>query len=1025
MKLKFTVPILLLIWAFSFQLYGQADLVKGTVRSTEGDPLIGANVLVVGTQTGTVTDLDGRYEIKASKGDVLLFTYVGFEDKEFKVGNNALIDVVLGIGVSLDEVVVTALGITREKKALAYAVDQINADEIARSGQTNIVSALQGKVAGVQIQNTSGAPGAGTDILIRGVTSLDPNRSNRPLYIIDGIEISDNTNVLPVTPSAGSNAVSSSTQAAVSNRAVDINPEDIESLTVLKGAQATALYGIRAANGVILITTKKGKTGKPQIDVHYGQGWENVNKVPLVQMDFIDGHYNTSLPRSGYVWDMWGAKVFADEGNPIRDIYSEFFQTGSVRNYGASVSTGSEKFTFRLSADRYDHEGTIPNSYWNKTNFSISGGSQLSDKLYVNASVRYAKSGGNRPHAGDKSILSTLSYMPTVADPNHYDEPYVFGDNFAAAIIDHPLFLANNNTYIDDVNRYISGITFDYKAFKNLGFRYTIGMDNFSDARTRIVHPETDEGFQVHGFLIEQTLNEFNLTSNLMANWHYDVNESIKLSGVLGQDMQLRSNKWVSTRGEGFVLDNFYNLNNTTNPFQENSAVNQRNIGVFGDITASYNDYLYLTLTARNDWSSTLPTQNNSYFFPSASLSWVLSDMMTMPGFVNLAKLRVSYAIVGKDADPYKVGRYYEKSSNFPFGDVLGFRQSTLIGDENLKPEFTNSLELGGEFSLFNNRFGLDVSWYQNNITDMILSVPISNATGAARYVTNAGNIQTEGIEILAMATLVKNRDFSWETSLNWSTNSGRVKEIAEGISDIELFSIHGITNKYVRGGEIGDLYGYNYEKTSDGQLVIDPTGYPNVVWDSLTLVGNAMPDWIAGWTNTFNYKGISFSFLWEWKHGGDVYDVGRRNSLRNGQNIETVRRYEQVIFDGVQVVKDEDGNIISTSPNDVPVELTGGGFYRNSTRYNYAADVLLEDASWIRLRNVGVSYKLPASLFDGMFIEGVTLSLTANNLYLNTGTLGYDPETNYFGSGSNIYGYTGLRNPATKSYFLKANIQF
>ena len=1025
MKLKFTLPIFLLLWALTFQLYGQAILIKGSVLSTEGDPLIGANVTIVGSSTGTVTDLDGMYQIQASRGDMLLFTYVGFEDKEIKVTDNTQIDIVMGIGVSLDEVVVTALGITREKKALAYAVDQLDTEDIARSGQTNIVSALQGKVAGVQIQNTSGAPGAGANILIRGITSLDPNRSNQPLYIIDGIEISDNTNVLPITPSAGTNAVSSATQAPASNRAVDINPEDIESLTVLKGAQATALYGIRAANGVILITTKKGKTGKPQIDIHYGQGWENVNKTPVVQTEFIDGHYNTTLKRSGYVWDMWGATAYPDEINPVRDIYGEFFQTGSTRSFGASVSTGSDKYTFRLSADRYDHEGIIPNTYWSKTNFSISGGSQLTRDLHVSASVRYAKTGGNRPHTGDKSILSTLSYMPSVADPQYYEEPYVFGDNFAAAIIDHPLFLTDHNTYIDDVDRYISGITFDYSPFTNLGFRYTLGVDNFSDSRTRIVHPETDEGFQVHGFLVEQELNEINLTSNLMANWHFDVSEDIKLSGVLGQDMQLRNNKWVSTRGEGYVLEDFYNLYNTTNLFQANSAIRQRNLGIFGDVTASYQDFLYLTFTGRNDWSSTLPEQNNSYFFPSVSASWVMSDMMAMPGFLNLAKLRASYAIVGKDADPYKIGRYYENAANFPFGEALGFRQSTLIGDENLRPEFTSSIELGAELSLFNNRLGLDISWYQNTITDMILSVPISNATGAARYVTNAGQIETNGLEILATATPIKRGNFSWETSLNWATNQGKVIEIAEGISDIELFTYHGITNKYVRGGKIGDLYGYNYEKTAAGELVISPDGFPYVVWDSLTLVGNALPDWTAGWNNVFAYKGLSFSFLWEWKHGGDVYDMGRRNSLRNGQTIETVRRFEQVIFDGVQVERDEDGNITSTKPNDVPVEITGANFYRSSDRYNYAADVLLEDASWIRLRNIGVSYKMPASLFDGMFIEGITLSLIANNVYLNTGTLGYDPEMNYFGSGSNIYGYTGLNNPATTSYFVKANIQF
>ncbi len=1023
MKLKFTIPILLMVWGFAIQLSAQTGMVKGNVSSTDGFALIGANVSVKGTTVGTITDLDGNYEIRAKAGDVLVFSYVGYEDVESTVGSDLTVNVVLGAGVALQEVVVTALGISREKKALGYAVEQLDADEITRTGQTNLVSALAGKVAGVQIQNTSGAPGAGTDILIRGITSLDPTRSNRPLYIVDGIEISDNTNVLPITPSAGSNAVSSGAQSAFSNRVVDLNPEDIESMTVLKGAQATALYGIRAANGAIVITTKKGKQGKPQVGFYYGQGWENINKTPYIQTKHVDGHFNTSLPR-GYDWDTWGARAYEGETYVINDPYQTFFRQGSTRSFGANVSTGNEKYTFRISGDRYNHEGIIPETYWNKTNFGFSGTTQLTDKLHVSASLKYAKTGGNRPHTGDKSILSNLSYVATSADMTSYKTPYTYATNFAAGIIDHPLFLAENNSYVDDVNRYIAGLTMNYKLFKNFGLRYTIGLDNISDARTRVVHKETDEGFQVKGFVIEQNLNESTVTSTLVGEWNFQINKDIKLSGAVGQDLYMNQNKWFSIRGETMVLENFNNLNNATNFFQTNSIVRQRNAGIFGELTSSYQDFLYLTLTARNDWSSTLPKAHNSYFFPSASLSWVISDMMTLPDAFNLIKLRSSYAVVGKDANPYVVGRYYEKAGNFPFGSAVGFTQSTLIGDENLKPEFTNSLEFGFELGMFNNRLGMDIAWYQNNISDMILSVPISNASGAARYVTNAGEIQTSGWEVLLTATPFKYGKFIWDASLNWSTNQGKVVSIEEGIEDIVLFESFGITNKYVRGGKIGDLYGYNYAKSPDGRNVIGSNGLPSVVFDSLTLVGNALPDWIAGLTNSFKYQGLEFSFLWEWKKGGDIFDMGKRNSLRNGQTLETERRNERVLFEGVNKVVGTDGSI-SYKDNEIWAEITPGGFYRNATYYNQAADVLLEDASWIRLRNISLSYTLPKSLLKNLYIDALSLSFTVNNAYLNTGTLGYDPELNYFGSGSNIYGYTGLVNPATKSYFLKANITF
>lgn len=998
--------------------------VTGTVTSDDGQPLIGVNVIVKGTSTGTITDYDGKYSVDASEGQTLVFSYIGFGDFESLVGSSNMLDITMEEGTNLNEVVVTALGISREKKSLGYATSTISSDDIATSGGSNLISALQGKVAGVQINQTSGTPGGGTDILIRGLTSLDPSRSNRPLYIIDGVEMNDDTDVLPTGPSVGSNAVSSRTQGAVSNRASDINPEDIESMTVLKGAQATALYGIRAANGAIIITTKKGVAGKPKVDIHYGTGWGSVNKTPSIQRDFIDGHRNTTKQRS-FLWDTWGAKVFENEADPTFDLYNDFFQDEKLSSYGASVSAGNEKATFRISGDMLNHEGIIPNTDFSKLNFSLRSTVKLTDKLDLDAGFRYTNSGGIKPHEGDKSILSTLSYMTTVADPSVYDEPYVFNQNFAVGIIDHPLFLAENNTYEDDVHRYISNVSAGYMINDHLKLKYTVGIDNVSDTRTRVVHPETDEGSKVSGFIVEQNLNTKVITSNASLLWNYKVSEDIKLTGVVGQSIFAKSTKWISTRGETFAEPGFFNLYNTTNLFQSNALNKYRTLGAFAEVTTSYKDYLYLSVTGRNDWSSTLPKDNNSYFFPSVSLSWVISDMVTMPSFISLAKVRASYAVVGKDANIYRIARNFSSASNFPFGATNGFALSTRIGDEELNPEFTKSFEVGAELSLFNNRLGFDISYYENNITDMILSVPLSNASGGSRYYTNAGEIKTKGLEIFATGKPVKTKNFEWNTSINWSTNGGDVVDIQEGIDDIELYSSRGITNKYVKGGKLGDIYGYAYQRTDDGDLVISEDGFPGVVWDSLALVGNAFPEWTAGWTNEFSYKGLSMSMLWEWKKGGDVFDLGRRNAIRNGQLAETARRHEQVVFEGVVLEYDDEGNITGEHANTTPVELTGRYFYRSSTKYNYAADVLLEDASWIKLRNISVKYDLPKSLFNKMFLEGASITLTGKNLFLDTGFQGYDPELNYFGSGSNIYGYTGLRNPLTRSYHVKVNINF
>ncbi|MCB0495550.1 MAG: SusC/RagA family TonB-linked outer membrane protein [Cyclobacteriaceae bacterium] len=1020
MKKHVTLFVTSFIMLLTLSVFAQERSVNGKVSDEDGNPVPGVNVVVKGSSTGAVTDIDGNYKLNVPNESSLVFSFIGYETQTILVGNQSVINVTLKPDVvSLSEVVVTAFGISREKKALGYSVEQVSSDEITSSGQTNIVNALQGRVAGVTIRNSSGTPGSGADIIIRGISSLDPGRSNRPLYVIDGIEMSDDVDALPILPSAGSNATSSMSQASVSNRAIDIDPDDIESMTILKGAQATALYGIRAANGAIIITTKKGQKGAPQVDLYYSGGWSNVNKTPTVQRSYIDGRFNTYVKRDGYVWDTWGAPVYSGEPDPTHDIYKEFFVKGTEQGFGGSVAGANDIFNYRFSIDRFYQTGVIPNTDWGKTNFSLSTGVKIGKKLEANATLKYANTGGNKPHVGDKSILSDLSYVSPVADVTHYDVPYTYNGNAFAGIIDHPLYLADVNSYVDNVNRYISGIGLKYSLNDHISINYKLGSDIYSDLRTRIVNAETDEGSKVHGFVIEQSNNSSSVTSNIFAQLNYNLPGEISLTGVVGQYTYISNKKYISTRGEDLVLDDFYNLNNTVNLFQDNSDIKYRNAAVYGELTAGYKNYLFLTVTGRNDWSSTLPKQNNSYFFPSVSVSWVASDMFKLPEFITFAKIRSSYAVIGKDASPYKTGRYFEKAANFPFGDALGFKQSTLIGDENLKPEFTKTFEVGTDLRFMNNRVGIDFTYYKNNLTDMILSVPISNATGAARFVTNAGSMTNYGIEITATGTPIKVNDFNWNVNLNWTKQQGKVVDISEGIEDIELYSAFGITNKYVIDGKIGDLYGYKYMRAPDGQLLIDSNGFPEVNWDSLQLAGNAFPDWTAGMTNTFSYKGIELSVLLEWKQGGKAIDMGRRNSMRNGQLKETERRFEEVVFNGVVLNADS-----TYSPNTTPVQITPA-FYRSTTYYNYAAEVLLEDASWFRIRNISLAYSLPASLFSKIFIKSAKVSFTANNVFLNTPFKGYDPETNYFGSGSNIYGYTGLKTPATRSYSFRLNIGF
>lgn len=1036
-----------LLWSYTTIAQQQ---VSGTVTDANtNEPLVGVNVVVKGTQEGTITDFNGQYSITVNPGDVLHFSYLGYDPVEVVVerGVTEYNVAMKPSNVKLKEVVVTALGITREKKALGYSLSEVGSEEIQSSGNANVIGALQGRVPGLIISQASGTPGAGVNILLRGITSLDPGRSNRPLVIVDGIEISDDAIVAPITSDKVSLGVgaNSSTQGAISNRAMDLDPNDIENISILKGAAAAALYGARAANGVIIITTKKGQKGDPTVTFNYGTGWSNMLKWPKVQTQFIDGHRNHSRRRYrpdrpyrypyGHIryWDSWGSpytdrsKIVLEDGRELapHDVYKEFYRTGTNSSYNLGITAGTDRFKYRLSGSHLKSKGITPNTYWQRSNLSLSSTYKVNPKLEVEGSLMYAKSGGNKPHEGRKSVVNVLSYMNVMIPQDFYIQPYSYRKNFSYSIIDHPLYLARKNLNLDDVDRIINSLNAKYQFSSNLSLNYRVGLDIYNDNRTRIVDPETDEGTNMRGFIVENNLRKRSLTSNLSLNYTTSLTDNINVNFLVGHYLYGYDYKRVTVRGETFVLPTFYNLNNTTFFYQSNALVRYRNMALYGQVSMDYARAIYLTLTGRNDWSSTLPEQNNSYFFPSAELSLLLSELMDLPDVINYFKVRGSYAVVGKDADPYKIGRYYNLRFRDEANGILGFGLSTIIGDENLRPEFTKSLEIGGEITMLNNRLTLEGSWYRSNITDMILSVPISNTTGASRLLTNAGALKTYGYEAVATLDILRGEGLNWTTRLMYSKDAGEVVSIAEDIDEIVLFAARNVYNKYVPGGKIGDLYGHPFRRTEDGQLIIDEkTGYPHIDRDTLVLMGNAFPDFIASWYNDFSFKGFSFNFLWEWKKGGMAVDVSRPYRTDNGQTVETLDRHKQVIFKGVVEKVDQDGNVTYVE-NTKPVEVHPAAFYRHYLRYRYAPERLLTDASWIRLRSISLSYDVPQRLLQNTFIKKLKITFTGNNVFLNTPYVGFDPELNYLGSASNIYGFTGLRTPSVKSFMFNFNFTF
>lgn len=997
----------------------QEAMYQGTVRdAVDNSAIPGVSVSVKGTKSGVITDGDGKFSLSAQVGATLVFSFIGYSTQEIRLGGETSLNVAMQTDITtLTEVVVTAMGIKQEKRALGYAAQELKGSELTSARQPNLVSALQGKIAGVRIQNSGGAPGSGVSVLIRGVNSISPNRSSEPLFVIDGVPISNETTSGSLLPSSGSNSPGTNEQYAFSNRGIDINPDDIESLTVLKGPAATALYGLRASNGVILITTKKGSGGTLQVSYNGSVGWDEVNVTPEIQRKYREGTTGArriGVPGAATPFQTFGPPVA--EGEPVYDNMRNFFQTGERINNSISVSGGDQKSNYYTSVSNLHQRGIVPNASWDRTTIKISGNSSLSDRLSVRGSATYSNSGGLRAQGGDKSIMSALTYHTTSVDVNDYINPNGTIKSYAGTTIDNPRYVAEFSTLEDNVDRIIGYSGLNLKITDWLTADYQAGVDFFGDSRTRIAPNGLDISTSTGGFIVEEKNTYREINSNFLLTATRSFSEDLKGTFMVGNNVLDIKSDLINSRGERFGIKGFYDLSNTATKFSFKDGYIRRLIGVFGDFKLDYKGTVYLNVTARNDWSSTLPKANRSFFYPSINAGYVFTETLGLAsdGILSYGKIRASFAQVGKDASAYSFGQYYESAIGFPFNAIGGFRKSTTLGSDELTSEKTSSLELGTELRLINNRISLDATYYSALSINQIVEVPVANTSGLSRYVTNAGEIKNTGIELLLSGTPVNSRNLTWEIALNWSKNRSKVLSMPEGIGEI-FFQDDRIANKLVVGGAVGDLYGRPYKRDESGNLLIDAAGFPS--WsDNFVKVGNALPDWMGGLTNTVTWKNLSLSCLIEIRQGGDVYDTGLRNRIRNGIDIRTELRNVDVIFEGVTATGE---------PNTVSVRLDGDTFYRNESRYNGVSEVLLQDASWVRLRSASLSYTIPKSLLERTPLSGLSLSAAGTNLFLSTPFQGFDPEGNAYGSGSNQFGYTGLNIPATKSFTLSLNATF
>lgn len=1034
-----------MLFSLPLTVFSQERTVTGTIKDEKGEGVPSATVVQKGTTRAATANETGAYSIVVSGSNItLVFSSAGFGSQELRVGTGNAYDVVLKESGGLDEVVVTALGISRDKKALGYATQEVKAADLNRNLQPNMLNALQGKVAGATISSVGGGPGQGATIRIRGVNSIDPGQSSDPLYVIDGI-ILDNS-----TSTAGSG--SGYNVRSVGNRASDINPEDIESINILKGGAATALYGLRGSNGVVVITTKKGKGDGVRVNAGTMYSIDKINKTPEIQKEYTAGILGVYTPIGlGPAWGPTIAEAKAiDATHPdaIFDNYKQAYKTGHQNRNSVNMSGGGEKVKFFSSISYFDQEGMLPFTDYKNISGRLNTDVNISPKFKASFNMNYTNSGGYRYDAD--RFGESLSYFSGRWDVNDYVNP---DGTQVWRGTNNPIFGSATNKLKDNVNRFVGGVSLGYTPASWLSFTYRVGGDIYTDNRFRTAPgPRSPADTRIYdnaqGFVGEYNTNFRAINSTFLANFNPDIGKDLNLNVRLGHELLDRK---TTSRGVlGSILGSFdwYNLRNASRFESSDNTTKYRLMGLFGEATLDYKNFLFLSVTGRNDITSSLRSPNNSFFYPSVSASYVFSQQLSLPEFINYGKLRLSYAKIGKDALPYSTSRGYgaytgaSSISGLPTGST-GFTRAANLGDSTLRPEFTNTYEAGLEMSFLDNRLGFDLTFYNSLSEDQIINIDISSAVGYVRAAVNAGSMRNKGIELVLKGTPVKSKNFTWDASLNFSANRNRVVSIRPGLTEIVYGGASGgylnspVTMKLIPGEAYGNIYGTHYRRYygSDKEdpvrtdksrpMIIGANGFPVLApVSSQKLLGNSQPDWVGGFSNTVSYKGFQLSALIDARWG-----MERFNRLDNffaafGIADYTADRRTYRVFPGVLADGTPNTKQVwlgqATGPDGVNY---GEGYYRNY--YRAISEPFVQDASWIRLRSASLSYSLPSKWLPKDVIRDLTIAVTGNNLWLHTKYYGLDPESISADSGSNVDGSSGFTYPAMRSILFTLNVGF
>lgn len=1058
MENKFTLASLCLLMGMG-TAFAQNTQVKGNVVDETGMPVIGASVIVKGTTVGIVTDFDGNFTLEVpAEGKELEISYIGMEKQTVKVAPN--VNVVLKNDTqNLDEVVVTAMGISKEKKALGYAVQDVKSDELTKAASTNLAGALQGKVSGVEITPSSGMPGASSKITIRGARSFTGD--NTPLYVVDG---------MPIASTADISTGNSVTGTDFASRSLDIDPNDIESVNILKGQAASALYGMRASNGVIVITTKSGKgaaKGKPRVTINTNLSFDKVSTTPEYQKTYAQGINGAYSP---YASTAWGPKIedLANDptyGGNVANAYTnnganlhqgqyyvaqraaagldpwatpqaydnikDFFQTGVTWSNNVNVSQAFDKGNYSFSLGNTTQNGIIPNTGLDRYNAKLTAEAKLHENWTTGFSGNFVTSKLNKQSSANNGLVATVYGAPASYDlagiPSHVEgDPYTQNTFRATSGFDGPYWAVENNEFIERSQRFYGNTFLNYTTKFNtdhhkLNVKYQLGVDSYTTNYTDswgYGHANGLGSIDHYGYSVTE------MNSLFTAAYTWNINEDWTFDAMVGNEFVHNQRKYYESYGANYNFPGWNHIDNATTLIATESLRKKRTVGNFANVSASYANMLYLNATVRNDIVSNMPRNNRSFTYPSVSLGWIFTELDALDNNVlTYGKLRASYAEVGMAGDYYESyyttpvyggGFYGDTPLQYPMGGITSFTQYGVVYDPNLKPQNTKSYELGADLSFFDGLVSLNYTYSRQNVTDQIFQVPLAGSTGSSSLMTNGGAIHTNAHEVTLAVNPINTKNFKWDFAFNFSKIDNYVDELAPGVESIFL---GGFVDPQVRaniGSKFPVIYGTQYLRNDNGDIVVDENGMPQL--GSEGVIGTVSPDFMLGFNTSFEIYKLRIGATFDWKSGGDMY-CGTLNTLNyygTSQESADMREKEYFYFEKPAVKQNADGTY---SPNDI--KIAGSDAFNYYNIMSAISEAGVYGSGYLKLRELSLSY--PIWETKGL---NVNLSLFARNIILWSELKGLDPEASQ-GNNNMGGGFERFSMPGASSYGFGLNVQF